>query len=406
MVRIEKELTDLRLIYTPESDEMWIQRKLMDDGNVTIRKCFTFNQSNLIERPSDNGNRDYVFQLGKKEERYYVIQKEILDIKFDLFLFEDMNISLKTFIATRDISIFNRIDKLCDERIVIGGNLEKAIPISEFLTLIKIFPTTTTLNHYADSMITGVLKDYFETMSDAQIAYENNLRRLGSVKEKIKIEALGRSNVFSQTLRAYEFEKFQYLHTTMKDMLANVNEYSEDDWQKKILEIILLLYPKYKYVLEKMKVPDEYSGRRTIYREIDLILIDFEGNLDLVEIKKPNTSRIISKNTYRDNYIPNRELSGAIMQAEKYIFYLQKWGSSGEIKLLEKYKTILPECERINITNPKALIIAGRSKDFTINEKTDLEIIRRKHTNIVDIITYDDLLVRLNSLIIKFGEDQ
>lgn len=405
MVSIEKESSDLMLIYTPESDGMWIQRKLVDDGSVTIRKCFTFRSSDLIDSPSAHGDIDYIFQLGKRKEQYFIIEKEILGIKFDLFLFKDMNITLKTFIATRDISIFNRIDKLIEEQIIIGGDMKGAIPLSEFETLIKIFPTTATINHYANSMISGILRDYFDTMSDVQLVYENNLKRLGSVKKKIQFETSNMSNIIFKPLQKYELEKYQYLYAAMKKMLLNINEYTENDWQKKILEILLLLFPKYEYVLEKLKIPDKYTERRMIKREIDIVLIDFEGNLDIIEIKKPNTSRIISKNTYRDNYIPNRELSGAIMQVEKYIYYLQKWGSSGEKEIYEKYKTLLPKCTEINITNPKALIIAGRSNDFSINEKTDLEIIRRKHTNIIDIITYDDLLVRLNGLIAKFGED-
>jgi hypothetical protein len=29
---------------------------------------------------------------------------------------------------------------------------------------------------------------------------------------------------------------------------------------------------------------------------------------------------------YRNNHIPLRELSGAVMQIEKYIYYLNRWG--------------------------------------------------------------------------------
>jgi hypothetical protein len=61
------------------------------------------------------------------------------------------------------------------------------------------------------------------------------------------------------------------------------------------------------------------------------------GNTDIIEIKKPFNKCIVTKRTYRDNYIPLRELSGTVMQIEKYIFYLNKWGKKGEEKLTAHY---------------------------------------------------------------------
>ena len=48
------------------------------------------------------------------------------------------------------------------------------------------------------------------------------------------------------------------------------------------------------------------------------------------------------------------------------------------------------------------MLILGRSKDFDGQQKFDFEIIRRKYANIMDILTYDDLLARLNNIIAKF----
>ena len=71
-------------------------------------------------------------------------------------------------------------------------------------------------------------------------------------------------------------------------------------------------------------------------------------------------------------------------------------------KLNEKYKEQLPDGLWINIVNPKAMLILGRSKDFDGQQKFDFEIIRRKYANIMDILTYDDLLARLERIIDKF----
>ncbi|WP_264783808.1 DUF4263 domain-containing protein, partial [Escherichia fergusonii] len=54
-------------------------------------------------------------------------------------------------------------------------------------------------------------------------------------------------------------------------------------------------------------------------------------------------------------------------------------------------------------SNPKAIIIVGRDQigngNMTENQKLDFEIIKRKYTNMMDIITYDDLWRRLNRTI-------
>ena len=41
----------------------------------------------------------------------------------------------------------------------------------------------------------------------------------------------------------------------------------------------------------------------------------------------------------------------------------------------------------------------GRDTDLSIEQKQDFEIIKRKYNNVIDIITYDDLLRRLNFII-------
>lgn len=94
-----------------------------------------------------------------------------------------------------------------------------------------------------------------------------------------------------------------------------------------------------------------------------------------------------------------RELSGTVMQIEKYIFYLNKWGRDGENWLTKKYKNEIPENFQIHITNPSAIIIMGREVGLSKEQLQDFEVIKRKYKNVVDIITYDDLLNRLNYII-------
>jgi Domain of unknown function (DUF4263) len=127
--------------------------------------------------------------------------------------------------------------------------------------------------------------------------------------------------------------------------------------------------------------------------------LDASGNIDIVEIKQPFDKCIVTNTQYRDNYIPLRELSGTVMQLEKYIFHLNKWGRIGEETLTEKYKSELPAHFSIKITNPGGIVIMGRDNNLTEAQKYDFEVVKRKYTNIIDIITYDDLLRRLDFVV-------
>ena len=59
----------------------------------------------------------------------------------------------------------------------------------------------------------------------------------------------------------------------------------------------------------------------------------------------------------------------------------------------------------IRITNPKALLTLGRDRKpdgsaaLDQRQTFDLEVIKRKYANMMDIITYDDLLRRLDNTI-------
>jgi hypothetical protein len=153
-------------------------------------------------------------------------------------------------------------------------------------------------------------------------------------------------------------------------------------------------------------VEDRYTTPgKVIHREIDIALVDVNGNIDVIEIKKPEPDILLRKTLYRGNYVPTGTLSGTIMQTEKYLFHLSKGGPASEDKITKKYGALLPPNLRIRITNPKAMCILGRDqKDnghsvFDDGQLADLEVVKRKYANMIDIITYDDLLRRLDNIL-------
>jgi hypothetical protein len=369
-------------------ERLWIEEGLEKKGFVTLRHTFTFTSDSLLN--DSHGSDHFTFILGNSNNNYYKIPKEILGIKNDLMLWKKMRMSVQTFIAVQNISIFRRIDELVEEPIVIGGDREGAIPINEFEELLRNFPTTTELKHYSRSRIAVTLKDYFETMSDPQQKMDRYLNKKRTIQPVSRVEFI----------KDYEIKKFEYVRDELNEMLKHTDDYAEKAWQKIVTEFLLLIFPKYLVVLENVQIKDFYSDPEKIKdRYIDLALVDANGTVDIVEIKKPSLYQVLASKKYRDNFAPTRELSGAVMQAEKYIFHLTKWGCAGEEELLKKRKAELPPNFQIKITNPKAIIILGRDNDFTHDQKFDFEIIKRKYSNIVDIMTYDDLLRRLENII-------
>ena len=189
----------------------------------------------------------------------------------------------------------------------------------------------------------------------------------------------------------YEVNKYQTIYEKLSSMLEDEDNYNETRWQTEIVDILLLLYPKYIAVFKEVPV----NADDVKVKSLDYLFVDANGHVDVVEIKQPFAHAIMTKGKYRDNYIPLRELSGTVMQIEKYIYFLNRWGKRGEKFLTEKYKKELPENFDIHITNPKGFIIMGRENNLSKAQKNDFEVVKRKYKNIIDILSYDDLLHRL-----------
>jgi hypothetical protein len=384
-----KDNNKLLYTYTPSGNADWLMNSLKEGKNKRVSRVFYFQKKDLITYD----DVDYIFQIGFLDGEYYRINKDILDTQSDVLIHESIKITKKMFTAEKGISILKKIDSVVKQQIIIGGKEEKSLPFEEFQKLIHDFPTYRELIHYTDSRMTNILMNYFHTTTDSEKKLNNYMNKRKQLKQKLSTDIL----------KNFEKNKYVYIYETLQDMLKNSTDYSENDWQKQILEIILLIYPKYILFLENVQIKDYYSNpSKTKDRYIDLTLIDANGNIDIIEIKKPFDNVILYSHKYRDNYTPKKELSGTVMQVEKYIFHLNKWGIHGEKKLNKKYSSNLPKNLSIQITNPKAILILGRENNFNKEQLMDFEIIKRKYANVIDLMTYDDLLKRVKNIISKF----
>lgn len=412
MIRFDVNRQGVILKYEPEvASASWILNQLKTYHEVTVSRAFTFRENDLISATAETGDEEidepvFRFRFATRTGIYFHIAGRILGISNRVLIaVQGVEFERKLFVAERNIGIFRRIAKVKqdDAEIVIGGDREDCIPIDVFRELLDRFPNSGELDRYASARVETIIGEFFDGMKSARDNYEVYLSKR---KSSVSDEPLEQ-----QKLLQAEIDKFVYLRDTISAWLVNADAYSERDWQKMIIKVILLIFPKYVAVLENVQITDFYSSPdRTKKRYIDLCLVDASGNIDVIEIKKPFDNVILSRTLYRDNSLPARELSGSIMQAEKYIFHLSKWGVAGERALSKRYEAELPTGMSIRITNPKAMIILGRDRlpggqqALSASQMLDLEVIKRKYANMMDILTYDDLLRRLNNTIASLSQ--
>lgn len=407
MIEFKTNRRGIILVYNGhETGNHWIWSQLRSQKNATVSRVFHFRKTDSLD-DVDQIERDNVddnplrFQMGIKEGDYYRIPGRIFGIPNDLLIASNgIKFERKIFVAERNISVPGRLSKFVppDQKIIIGGDAAGAIPIELYQEMLAKFPTSAEVDRYARARVSDVLGDYLDPNGDAQREYETYLNRRAAT---LADHPLSMPDLFQS-----EIEKYLFIRKTIKKWLSKHKTKPEADWQEMIVRFLPLIFPKYVRVLQQVKIEDSYSNpEKPGPRRIDIALIDANGNMDVIEIKRPIEDALLARSQIRDNNIPHRLLSATIMQAEKYLFHLVKWGKLGEKKLSTRYANELPEGMEIRITNPKALIIMGRDKRpgggsaMTPGQIFDLEIIKRKYANMVDIITYDDLLRRLDNTI-------
>lgn len=355
--------------------------------NETIRlKGFSFSINDIYYFDKDD-NTIY-FMLGEVNNNLVYLNKSLFNLNYEFCFSLNFPFDLKYFSYTaaglrgRRISIIDKISATVARNIVVSDDesLENAIPINKFIDLVNNFPLKYELELYARRRIEEEIGVYFD--SD----------RYNIEKHERYLNQKYKGNIKDHPLIKYEVEKYEILQQQLEALLKKPAT-SEKEWQQWIIQIILLIFPNYVHSISNMKVTTEEGDKY-----IDLCLVTANGYIDIIEIKKPFTAGIISEGKYRSNHYPLRELSGALMQVEKYLYYLKRGGFSLEKALNDRYKDELKGLT-LKIGNPKALIIAGSSNLLNSDQISDLELIRKRHANISDIITYEDLLNRLKNII-------
>lgn len=399
----------LILNYRPRDGAHWIRRKFLDGESIYVARAFHLSRAELYTTDLDDHqglgvetsfcdpkiSREHFldseeadvwevsFVIGEANEGYVQLSQQVFGTKNLFFFSADTDFQIRYFITTK-ISVLSKIDDWLQEPLYVGGKHPSALPLSEYERLTRAFPTEREIYHYINVRVGSVLREHFESVPDVIERYQRNLRgRLSARSKKIY-----------PSLAASELAKNQFLLDRLREMLDSEETYLEDDWQSEIADIFRLLYPKYLYAFREAPI---IVGGANADRSVDFLLVDFAGHVDIAEIKRPFDQAIITQGCYRNNHIPLRDLSGTVMQMEKYIYYLTRSGANGETRLMRRFGQYLPSNFNIRITNPKGIVIMGRHEGLTNEQRDDFEVIRRQYKNVIDILTYDDLLERLNN---------
>jgi len=385
--------TKLHLIYRPRDDTSWVHDRFAAGALLVIKGTFHLTKADLVKGNATPDQNDFGeelrFVVASADGEYFVFNLEILPVGVPVLLSKEALPTWEWFSAEKKVSVLGLAAELKPSRIVIGGSAKDAIPISEYERLVAQFPTPYELKRYVLTRLAVVFREHTDAKVDAEAKLRKYVEKRVTAKPK---DLIG-------PFRQLEVAKYEFLLAQLTMMLQAENGYPERLWQSQILDIVRLLSPKYIAAFESVGIRDTNTGKR---RQLDILLVDVSGHVDVIEIKQPFERRVVTETVYRGNHVPHRELSGTVTQVEKYLYHLSRWGKAGEDELTNRYKAQLPAGLKIHIVNPCGIVIMGRDHDLTDVQRGDFEIFRRQNKNIVDIITYDDLLRRLDIVLKQF----
>lgn len=397
----------LILSYAPYSGDGWLwdQYKSSLDGRISIGRAFSFTKLHVLKAgrqgrvADDIAEVDYAWEfiMGIMcEGDYYRIDKDVLGLKCDCLIHKSVKLSGAFFLSrVGGVPLLQKIDGKIGGSIIIGGTRVDAIPESVYARMRKTWPSTYWVRFYVECQIERQLSEFYDVKGDAEIRFE---RYLNKKREEAK-SVCDKKHEKLFVDKEFEVQKYEYIRGRVIELLDGAASYSEDEWCKLIMEFILILYPRYIQALYKVTIPCRKEDGTKGHKQLDVVLLDSDGHIDIIEIKKPNATDIFSLGNYRGNKYPGHTLSGTVMQMESYLYHLRKGGYELE-DYINKHCSgrLLPDL-KIRVVNPKGILILGRSNGFDNKQKLDFEIIRRKYANIIDILTYDDLLSRLSNVI-------
>lgn len=178
------------------------------------------------------------------------------------------------------------------------------------------------------------------------------------------------------------------LQNLAKDLEKRIqNDRSESTWQAYLRQHITLIQQGYIELVPKANI-DVVGAAYP-----DFLLVTYDGYLDILEIKTPFT-RLLLEDKSHNNYYWSTEISKAIAQVENYIHAVVEIGDKIRNRVKDKFGI------ELRVIKPRGIIFAGNSAEFGGDKliQDDFRILTEGLKNI-SVVTYDELLIRLQNYI-------
>ena len=142
MIDFVKHGEHLFMRYVPErGNDDWLVKPLESDEEISLSGG-TLHVRREIFRP-ESEDPDYAmdacyrFEVGHLEGEYYRIDRQFLDITYDLFLHQALTFQRKTFVAETNIPIFRCFNDYGFSEFRIGGDAPDALPQAVFEEMLR-----------------------------------------------------------------------------------------------------------------------------------------------------------------------------------------------------------------------------------------------------------------------------
>lgn len=415
----------LVLFYQPDTRDVASLVKQLKDVRLSeyrypIKSCFWVTYDDLyplvlIDDYIEDANsyftdtNEVAFCVGFFEDGYIKFNSAITKTVHDFFFVSNIPFRASFFVKDNYISILKGIDRVIENDLYVdieNLNTPNHITFEYFQYVVNNFPGTTELRHYSNMRLSAIFADLEDNSAEYLRKYDKFIATRKSVS-RVKTLNETHPQIISSSLfegSLYKLEQFKVLLSDF-DTRLNKEQHDESFWQEYVHNIIPFLFPKYivsirEIVFDKIdEVEDEHN------RKPDFILIDTSGFVDVMDIKVPEIELISNKVVYRNNHYPLKSFSGSVVQVEKYIYCLNQAPKINVKKIIEKSRGLLPEDIKVRIINPIGLLIAGRSPNSDVHRLRDFELIKRQYKNVVEIMTYDDILNRLKNITVSLERD-
>jgi len=276
-----------------------------------------------------------------------------------------------------------------DEMETLVRNLQRELNYHDRLKKLFIKNELTTLNRNFRKEKVEIqqneLRNFLERFDSFEKISDKDVESLSGILDRLPKSKISVTNNFIKTKEKINIAYLETIIHSYEKLLKSTGD-SEKAWQTFFEQhswIFSHLFP-YEVILKQREA---YVGGKTISNK-DGKLVDFlmshgfEDNYALIEIKT-HKKPLLKNTAYRgdDVFAMSDELSGGINQCiDQKDTFIKDYGK--EYKLFD----------------PKTILLIGMKPDLTVHQKKCFELLRANQKS-VDIVTYDEVLLKLKTLL-------